>query len=228
MNTRELGLSRKIAKPLLTGVLISVLLFSTIACGKSETMTQTETTSISVPTSTATQTTTLPSSMTVITTEWSADGIINSNEYSNSVIYDNGNFEIYWKTVSQYIYFGIKAKTDGWVSIGLNATQRMKNADMILGWVSNGTASVSDEFSTSDFGPHSEDTTLGGTADINEFNGKQENNYTTIEFKRALVTGDTFDASISQGIMPIIWSYSSSDDINTKHTNRGYGQLRIQ
>ena len=83
-------------------------------------------------------------------------------------------------------------------------------------------------FSTGDFGPHPPDTELGGTYDILDFGGGEEGGYTSIEFKRALNTGDKYDNALSRGVNKIIWSYGSEDDLKSKHINRGYGELTIQ
>ena len=42
---------------------------------------------------------------------WVPDGLV--TEYSNSSQLDN-NYELYWGSDDQYIYVGMKAKTDGW------------------------------------------------------------------------------------------------------------------
>jgi len=103
----------------------------------------------------------------------------------------------------------------------------MKNADMVLGSVEDGEATVYDQFSTGDFGPHKADTELGGTDDILEFGGKEAGGYTIIEFKRALNTGDKYDHPLSKGANKIIWSYGSDDKSTIKHVNRGYGELDL-
>jgi hypothetical protein len=228
MSTEQVSLLRKIVVWLLIGAVAITLLFSLLGCGKSTTPSQTTIPSSSAPP--ITTATLAPTSLSTLltTSAWSADGIINTNEYSSSNTYDNGNFEIDWKSDTKYIYIGIKAKTAGWIAVGLNASERMKDVDMIFGWITNGKPEVSDQFSTGDYGPHSEDIIIGGTTDIIEFNGQENNNYTIIEFKRALITGDKYDAMLTSGLIPIIWSYNSTDNINVQHINRGYGQLQIQ
>jgi len=82
-------------------------------------------------------------------------------------------------------------------------------------------------FSICDNGPHPPDTELGVTNDILEFGGSEEDGFTTIEFKRALDTGDDHDNPLSKGVNKIIWSYGSSDSPTLKHFNRGYGELNL-
>jgi hypothetical protein len=157
--------------------------------------------------------------------EWSADGIIKVREYYGAENHDN--IEIHWRSDEQYIYIGMKAKTSGWVSIAFQPASRMKNADMVLGLVKNGKTIIFDLFSTGDFGPHHPDDELDGAQNILEFGGSEDNEFTIIEFKRALNTGDDYDIQVSSGENKIIWAYSSSDEITHKHTKRGYGNIVI-
>jgi hypothetical protein len=159
------------------------------------------------------------------TAKWLADGIIEVDEYLGEMAY--GNFEIHWHSDEQYIYIGIRAKTNGWVSVALQPGSRMKDADMILGLVKNGETTVLDLFSKGDFGPHLPDDELGGANNILEFRGSEDDEITIIEFKRARNTGDDYDVAVSSGENKIIWAYSSSDDIMQKHTKRGYGEITI-
>jgi hypothetical protein len=82
-------------------------------------------------------------------------------------------------------------------------------------------------FCTDDFGSHPPDTELGGTFDITSFGGKEADGYTTIEFKRALDTGDRYDNRLSIGGNKIIWSYGPADGLTQKHISRGYGEITI-
>jgi hypothetical protein len=157
--------------------------------------------------------------------EWLADGTIKAREYYGSNTY--GIYEIYWRSDEQYVYIGMKAKTSGWLAMAIQPGSRMKDADMVFGFVKDGETTVSDLFSTGNFGPHHPDTELGGTDDISEFGGKEEGGYTTIEFKRALNTGDKYDNTLSKGANKIIWAYGSSDSLTQKHATRGYGEMKL-
>jgi hypothetical protein len=157
--------------------------------------------------------------------QWLADGVIGTDEYLGEMSY--GNYEIYWDSDDQYVYIGLRARTDGFVAVGIQPGSRMKDADMIFGFVSNGEATVFDMFSTGDFGPHPPDTELGGTDDILDFGGSEEDGFTTIEFQRALDTGDEYDLPLSKGTHQIIWSYGQNDSVSMKHSTRGYGEIQL-
>jgi hypothetical protein len=157
--------------------------------------------------------------------KWSADGVITTGEYTNTKSF--GDYEIHWTGDEQYIYIGMKAKTSGWLAVGIQPGITMKDADMVLGFVKDGKATVTDHFSTGSYGPHSPDTELGGTDDLLEFGGREEGGYTTIEFKRLLDTGDKYDLQVSRGTNKIIWSYGLDEQPTKKHVSRGYGEIDL-
>ena len=157
--------------------------------------------------------------------EWLADGIIGNEEYSHTQAYND--FELWWTADGEFIYIAMKAKTTGWVSIALSSGPAMKDADMVLGFVQDGTVTVIDEYSTGNFGPHKPDSELGGSDDILESGGSEGDGYTVIEFKRKLDTGDTYDHEFSQGKNSILWAYGQSDQPEQKHSARGSGELEL-
>jgi len=157
--------------------------------------------------------------------EWNADGLFGNREYRAETKY--GDYEIRWASDDKYLYVGIKAKTTGWVAVGIEPSFKMKDADMVFGFVKDGETTISDAFSTGAYGPHAPDTELGGTDDILEFGGKEEGGFTIIEFKRALNTGDKYDKELSNGANRIIWAYGSTDKLTEKHTRRGYGEMTL-
>jgi hypothetical protein len=167
-----------------------------------------------------------------VTEEWKADGIVGESEYSRSMLlhssarqgYSGGGMEISWKNDQEYLYLALNGSTDGWLAIGFEPLEWMKNADIIMGSVQGGKATVLDEYCTGNYGPHVEDTVLGGTNDIAEFGGSQEAGRTVIELKRKLNTGDKFDKAFSPGqAISIIWALSKEPDINFKH-DVAYGE----
>jgi len=156
------------------------------------------------------------------------DGVISAGEYASSQTYDRGDFEVWWTIGGGDLYMAMKAKTAGFVSIGIQPGSMMKNADIVFGFVKDGTATAVDTFSTGSFGPHPADAELGGTDDIKAFAGTEQGGYTVIEFVRALDTGDSYDKSLAPGANKIIWAYGRSDNVDDKHSTRGYGEVVIE
>ncbi|MBD3190631.1 MAG: hypothetical protein GF308_08300 [Candidatus Heimdallarchaeota archaeon] len=157
------------------------------------------------------------------------DGIIDDGEYSHNASFGSGDFNLFWSIGVDTIYFGMEGATTGWVSLGIEPTFAMKDADMIFGWVlDNGTVEILDAFSTGNYGPHPPDTELGGTNDILSFNGSQKDSITIIEFSRPLDTGDNYDKAIPlNATLDIIWALGSSDDYTSSHSSRGGEEIFI-
>ncbi len=158
------------------------------------------------------------------------DGIIEEGEYAFSASFDDGHFSLYWSIEGEHIRMAMKGKTTGWVSLGMEPTRKMKDADMIIGWVDeNGISSVLDCYSTGDYGPHPPDTTLGGTDDILDFGGTENDGWTIIEFERLLDTGDAKDRAIrSDGSLTVIWATGDADDHTDGHGGRrGSGTIEL-
>jgi hypothetical protein len=168
----------------------------------------------------------------VATEEWKADGIVGESEYSRSMLlqsparqgYSGGEMEISWKNDWEYLYLALNGSTDGWLAIGFEPLEWMKNADIIIASVQESKPMALDEYCTGNYGPHIEDTLLGGTNDILEFAGKKEAGHTVIELKRKLDTKDKFDKVFSPGqAISIIWALSNNPDISFKH-NVAFGE----
>jgi hypothetical protein len=159
--------------------------------------------------------------------EWNADGTISAGEYDGEVTLSDGRMVVYWKTDGDMLYMGLWGRVTGWLAIGFEPTMAMKDADMILGYVSGGQANVLDQYSTGTFGPHPSDTDLGGRYDIIEAGGSESGGVTVIEFSRKLATGDRFDKVLTPGnTVRFIWSMADADVPTVQHNiARGSGQL---
>lgn len=157
------------------------------------------------------------------------DGIITPDEYEFKASFSGGEFVLHWRVENDIIIIAMEGKTNGWVAIGIEPSDRMKDADMIFGWVTDsGVANILDCFSTGTLGPHPPDTELGGTSDILCYGGTESAGKTTIEFKRLLSTVDKNDQNIpSEGEITIIWATGPNDDFESQHEERGYGKLDI-
>lgn len=158
----------------------------------------------------------------IVKGEIKIDGIISEKEYTSKKFFQDGSFELQWRITSEIITFAMKAKTIGWVSIGIDPELKMKNADINLGWVTKeGNTELFDTFCTVEIGPHPPDTDQGGSDDIIAFAGKEDGNYTTIEFSRKLITGDEKDKIIpSSGKLTITVAYGAVDEFKPRHIFR--------
>ena len=177
-------------------------------------------------------------SESLVTEEWKPDGEIGDNEYETHMVlgspyssgYSGGMMEISTKNDAEYLYIGINGTTQGWISLGFEPSEWMKDADIILGSVENGNVTVLDEFCTGNYGPHKNDTELGGYYDILETGGKETFGHTIIEFKRKMNTGDKFDKAFTPGQnVSIIWAMADMSSSGAKHNvAKGEGIMALK
>ncbi|WP_369425087.1 DUF2202 domain-containing protein [Methanothrix sp.] len=169
-----------------------------------------------------------------VSEEWRPDGVVGVNEYSHHLKlystprqgYTGGVMTVSWKIDDEHLYMALNGSTRGWLAIGFEPSEWMKDADMVMAFV-NGSVRVLDEYSTGNYGPHIDDTMLGGTYDILEHGGRSYGAHTVVEFRRKLETGDRFDKVLRpEQSVSIIWAMSDSMDPGVKH-NIAYGEGMI-
>jgi len=157
------------------------------------------------------------------------DGTIVEGEYGGKLTADGENFILFWQVSGESVYFAIRARATGWVSLGIEPSQVMADADMIFGWVNpDGSTGALDCFSTGLFGPHPPDEELGGGQHITAFAGSERDGITSFEFSRPLAGGDDYDKPLSaDGNIKIIWASSDSDDYAAAHNRRGSAAITL-
>ena len=157
------------------------------------------------------------------------DGTIAEGEYGNRLSLAAGDYLLYWEVDQDTAHFGIQARTEGWVCLGIDPTQGMAEADMVFGWVeAGGSAGALDCYSTGLFGPHPPDEELGGQQNLLSFAADEQGGVTTFEFTRPRDSGDAYDKALSQdGEIKIIWAYSGSDDYRDLHSRKGGATMRL-
>ena len=149
---------------------------------------------------------------------WKADGIISPGEYASSVSSDDGMFTLHWETTDELVVFGVEGQARGWVSLGMNPTKIMKDADIILGAREQPALVLYDMFSTGVYGPHPPDQTLGGEDNLLERAGMYQDGVITLECSRLLTTGDEYDTVLVPGEeVKILWASATSPDYKDKH-----------
>ena len=126
-----------------------------------------------------------------------------------------------WTVDGDRLAVKLAAETTGWVAIGFNATDAMKGANYILGYVKDGKVTLSDDFGDSPTG-HKPDDKLGGTEDVTLIGGSEENGTTTIEFSIPLASADANDGTIApDGDTVVLLGYGPDrDSFKVKHKYR--------
>ncbi|MFP4461279.1 MAG: DOMON domain-containing protein [Thermotogota bacterium] len=160
-------------------------------------------------------------SITLFAATPTIDGTLDGE--TESYKHPSGNYELYWKVLNEAeIYIAINAKTTGWVSVGFDPSFMMKDADIKIANIVDGEVTLQDHYGTSATG-HKEDK----ENEIEAFAGKEENDWTFIEFIMPLDTGKSDDKAIVPGEkMKVIIAYSSSTDtLWKKHDFRASTEL---
>lgn len=143
-------------------------------------------------------------------------GITAAAQYDHETDVDGMIFS--WKVADGTLHVKLSAKTTGWVGIGFNPSEQMKDAGFVLGFVKNGKVELRDDFGES-VRNHKEDTDLGGTADVTVIGGEEKKGSTTIEFSMPLDSGDKNDSVIDpNGETVVLLAYGGKrDSFISKH-----------
>ncbi|ESO82137.1 hypothetical protein LOTGIDRAFT_135206, partial [Lottia gigantea] len=122
------------------------------------------------------------------------------------VLDSNGVFELFWKYNNTHITFEAHVKTLGYVGFGLSPHGQMFPADVVIGWVKDGTVHFKDRHSTGHYEP-----IIDKSQDWILLSGKEENGKTILKFVRKLRTCDKDDRSIEEGTTKVIFSWHPED-----------------
>ncbi len=117
-----------------------------------------------------------------------------------------------WTLDGDRVHMELSAKTTGWVSIGIDPEDAMGGGDILIGAVKNGKVRIEDHFADRKRG-HSSDENLGGTNQVMEPAGKEENGVTTISFTRLVTASEEWDKSIrASGKTRVMFAYGTGRD----------------
>ena len=106
--------------------------------------------------------------------------------------------DLKWKVEGEWLYVSVSAPTTGWVSVGFNPAGKMKNANIIIGYVQTGEVFIRDDFGSAPT-QHQADAGIGGSLDIGKPSGSESNGKTEISFRIKLDSGDTKDRPLEAG-----------------------------
>ena len=120
------------------------------------------------------------------------------------------------------LIFILSAKTTGWVAVGFDPSQIMKDAQFVIGYVNSGDVEIRDDFGNGLFS-HAPDTALGGTNDIRLISGREEDEWTQIVFALPINSGDDKDVPLTLGEkhkILLAFGPDNKDDFRAKHSFR--------
>ena len=130
---------------------------------------------------------------------------------------DMGKLQFEWKVDGSDLNIYLKAKTKGWVGVGFNPTKMMKGANILIGRVKKGKASVRDDFGTST-DKHKSDSKIGGKKNISNISGSETGGVTELKFTIPLNSGDPKDTPINVNKdITMIFAFGNKDSYRLGH-----------
>ncbi len=155
-----------------------------------------------------------------------------ASDYQHSLDIEKMNFS--WSVNGDQLAVKISAPTTGWVAVGFNPTDKMKDADIVIGYVKKGKVTIEDDFGMGAT-LHKSDNKIGGKENVTVVGGSEENGTTTLEFTMPLNSGDDKDTVIDPAAdTVVIVAYGGErDSFRMKHefrdtltVNLGSGQKK--
>ncbi|MBW6516798.1 MAG: hypothetical protein K0B81_09355 [Candidatus Cloacimonetes bacterium] len=141
----------------------------------------------------------------------------------------SGSFVLRYKVDdTQNLECIFSANSTGWISVGFNPTNRMKDANIIIGYVEEGIGFIRDDFGTGEVS-HEADTLLGGTNDVTLIAASEQGGRTTFHFRIPLDSGDPYDRVLVPGSSyPVIFARGNDNDFDSYHTGLGQAIITIR
>jgi DOMON domain len=128
-----------------------------------------------------------------------------------------GKFTFSYSIEGKNLKGSVSVKTSGWVAVGFNPKNVMKDANIIIGTLVDGKPFLSDDFGDELFS-HRPDTSIGGTYDILAGDFHLDNGIATMTFTIPLDSGDPKDTKLVPGQkVKLIFSTGKTFDIKKKH-----------
>jgi hypothetical protein len=150
-----------------------------------------------------------------------------STAYSDTVSQEG--YSLCWRADDSVLHVMMSAPTTGWVAVGFHSEGAMKNANILIGYMSDGGVNLRDDFGT-DYTSHAGDASLGGSSDFTVVGGSESMGRTTISFTIPLSSGDEYDRDLVPGTeCDIIMANgpNGADGYSEKHQWAGMATITI-
>ena len=158
---------------------------------------------------------TLPLTLFILALTFTASAF--ATDYQHSFVSDKMTFD--WSVEGDMLAVKLNAPTKGWVAVGFNPSKKMKDANIIIGYVKDGKVTIFDEYGTHP-AKHARDSKKGGVDNVTVVGGSEEGKNTTIEFKIPIKSDDKLDGNLDvTGDTTVILAYGPDrDSMRMKHT----------
>jgi hypothetical protein len=141
------------------------------------------------------------------------DGVVSPGEYPTTVAVDSTKVSYALSADGGTVFVAFEATTAGWVSVGLGS-QRMSGAYMVMGYVDNGVASITEETGKGHGHSVNKDAKLLASA------ATEKNGVTTLEFS---VPAKDFASSL-----PVVLAFGKKDNRTSMHSWFGNATLQLR
>ncbi|CAD5250518.1 MULTISPECIES: DOMON domain-containing protein [unclassified Imperialibacter] len=128
-----------------------------------------------------------------------------------NIIRKNG-MEVIWAHQDDRVQFELKAPTTGWVAIGFNEADQLKNTYLIMGRVANNLATVKEHFvvEPGDYRPIE---TFGAPVLVDSIEGLESEDGTVIRFSLPIEAIDAYRKDLEPGkSYSLLMAFSLEDD----------------
>jgi hypothetical protein len=129
----------------------------------------------------------------------------------------SGDMSFQWKIEGNLLQGTIRAKTEGWVSVGFNPTKAMKDGMFVIGSVTDGKAVVENHFGT-EKGKHVANKDLGCKETLTNTSAKRDGAFTEVSFTMPIDFDDKCSKPLSlDKDTKLILAYGSSSKLTSGH-----------
>eukprot|EP00058_Branchiostoma_floridae_P026472 XP_002611963.1 hypothetical protein BRAFLDRAFT_91848 [Branchiostoma floridae] len=136
------------------------------------------------------------------------------------VLDENGDFLLFWTYDGAQIELEARVRTRGWVGLGLSPNGGMPGSDIVIGWVKDGQAYLTDRYADEKALPPEDE-----SQDWELLSGYENDTHTVLRFKRKLQTCDVRDRVINKDTQRVLWAWNDRDPDDVTgpayHTHRG-------
>ncbi|CAF0896092.1 unnamed protein product [Adineta ricciae] len=153
-------------------------------------------------------------------------------EYKHSTELQANISDLWWTIddAEREIVFELHVKTTGWIALGISPAGGMTGADIGVGWIDQtGTVQFQDRYAYNRSRPVIDYTTTDWFA----LQGREQDGWTAIQFRRLLETCDSMDVPIKSGTNILIYAYGLVDpdgngEISYHESRRGSRMLPLR
>ena len=138
--------------------------------------------------------------------------------------------DLRWKVEDEWLSVSVSAPTTGWVAVGFNPTGKMKDANIIIGYIKDGELSIRDDYGATPT-RHQADGDIGGSNDVSDPSGSESNGKTEISFRLKLDSGDKKDRPLKPGNsykVIIAHGMDGSDNFKSYHGKAKRATIKIK